>query len=176
MRLRSDECELSAFYSFIWRFCSSSWRNRAGSVRSKNQRMCNTNRHRKPGPKSPLRELINAIIEMKQRNPQFGCPRIAEILALTFGIPSDKDVVRRVLAKHNQPTPRDPAGPSWLTFIGHARDSLRCVDLFRCESFNLQSYWVLLMIDLWSRRIVGFGIHQGSVDGVALCRMYALHR
>ena len=33
---------------------------------------------RKPGPKGPSREVINAILKMKQRNPRFGCPRIAQ--------------------------------------------------------------------------------------------------
>src|SRR5205807_2403142 len=36
------------------------------------------NRRRKPGPKGPSAELINAVVEMKQRNPRWGCPRIAE--------------------------------------------------------------------------------------------------
>jgi hypothetical protein len=31
-------------------------------------------RQGKPGPKGPSPELIRAIIELKQRNPQFGCP------------------------------------------------------------------------------------------------------
>jgi len=31
----------------------------------------------KPGPKGPSRELIQAIVELKRRNPRFGCPRIA---------------------------------------------------------------------------------------------------
>src|SRR5262245_56226253 len=33
---------------------------------------------RKPGPKGPNAELIRAVLEMKQRNPRWGCPRIAE--------------------------------------------------------------------------------------------------
>ena len=33
---------------------------------------------RKPGPKGPSKEVINAIVEMKQRNPRYGCPRIAQ--------------------------------------------------------------------------------------------------
>jgi putative transposase len=32
------------------------------------------NRHRKPGPKGPSTELIHAVVEMKQRNPNWGCP------------------------------------------------------------------------------------------------------
>lgn len=31
----------------------------------------------KPGPEGPSRALIEAIVEMKRRNPRYGCPRIA---------------------------------------------------------------------------------------------------
>jgi putative transposase len=31
---------------------------------------------------------------------------------------------------------------------------------------------VLVVMDHWTRRIVGFGVHRGVVDGVALCRMF----
>jgi putative transposase len=44
--------------------------------------------------------LITVILEMKRRNPRFGCPRIAQQVSHAFGIEIDKDVVRRVLAKH----------------------------------------------------------------------------
>src|SRR5215467_10546715 len=32
----------------------------------------------RPGPKGPAQELIQAVIEMKRRNPTWGCPRIAQ--------------------------------------------------------------------------------------------------
>jgi putative transposase len=35
-------------------------------------------RPRKPGPKGPSAQLIHAVVEMKQRNPNWGCPRIAD--------------------------------------------------------------------------------------------------
>jgi putative transposase len=85
----------------------------------------------KPGPKGPSSDLIRAVIEMKQRNPRWGCPRIAEQIALAFGVPINKDVVRRILAPHYHPS-ADGAGPSWLTFLGHIKDSLYSIDLFRC--------------------------------------------
>ena len=66
----------------------------------------------------------------------------------------NKDVVRRILAVRYQPRP-DAAGPSWLTVLGHAEDSLRSVDLFRCESAILRAHWVLVVIDQFTRRIVG---------------------
>ena len=95
---------------------------------------------RKPGPKGPSPELIAAIIEMKRRNPRFGCVRIAQQITHAFGIEIDKDVVRRVLARHYRPGDAGDTGPSWLTFIGHAKDSLWSLDLFRCESILLRSH------------------------------------
>ena len=80
-------------------------------------------------------------------------------------------MVRRVLATHYRPAPHS-GGPSWLTFLGHAKDSLWSIDLFRCESAILRSHWVLVVMDHYTRRIVGFGIHAGTVDGRALCRMF----
>src|ERR1700692_4391134 len=63
-------------------------------------------------------------------------------------------------------------GPSWLTFLGHMKDSLWSCDLFRCESATLRTHWVLVVMDQFTRRIIGFGVHCGAVDGVALCRMF----
>src|ERR1700730_4087690 len=108
---------------------------------------------------------------MKRRNRTWGCKRIAQQIALAFGVDIDKDVVRRILAMHFHPE-AGSGGPSWLSFIGHAKDSLWSVDLFRCESAVLRAYWVLVVMDQCTRRIVGFGVHRGAVDGVGLCRMF----
>jgi putative transposase len=126
---------------------------------------------RRPGPKGPSKELIAAILEMKRRNPRFGCPRIAQQIAHAFGVDIGKDVVRRILAQHFRP-PSGGDGPSWLTLIGDTADSLWSVDLFRCESIALRSYWVLVVMDLFTRRIVGSGVAPTPVDGVAVCRMF----
>ena len=58
--------------------------------------------------------------EMKQRNPNWGCPRIAQQIALAFRIQIDKDVVRRILAQRYRPG-QDSGGSSWLTFLGHMK-------------------------------------------------------
>jgi putative transposase len=125
----------------------------------------------KPGPKGPSPELVRAICELKGRNPRFGCPKIAQHLAKTFGLDLDKDVVRRVLAAHYRPERRDH-GTSWLTLLGHTKNSLWSVDLFRTESILLRSHWVLVVMDQFTRRIVGFGVQAIAVDGPALCRMF----
>ncbi len=140
-------------------------------IQRKYRRLFSSDRPVKPGPKGPCPDVIAAVADMKQRNPSWGCPRIAQQITLAFGIAIDRDVVRRILATRYKPKPGS-AGPSWLTVLGHAKDSLWSVDLFRCESAVLHSYWVLVVMDHWTRRIVGFGVHRGVVDGVALCRMF----
>ena len=81
----------------------------------------------RPGPKGPKQELIDAVVAMKRRNPNWGCPRIAQQIALAFGVEIDKDVVRRILSAHYQP---ESGGPSWLVLLGHMKDSLWSCDLF----------------------------------------------
>jgi hypothetical protein len=121
------------------------------AIRQRKYRLLYAPRRRgKPGPKGPSQDLIRVIVELK-RHPRFGCPRIAMQVAKTFGVDIDKDVVRRVLAKHYCPRPKNE-GPSWLTFIGHMKDSLWSVDLFRCESIRLQTHWVLVVMDQFRGR------------------------
>jgi putative transposase len=74
-------------------------------------------RVRRPGPKGPTKELIEAVVEMKRRNRTWGCKRIAQQIALAFGVEIDKDVVRRILGIHFRPE-ASSGGPSWLSFMG----------------------------------------------------------
>jgi putative transposase len=145
-------------------------------VRGKYRLFSSTSCPTKPGPKGPDEALIQVIVELKSRNPRFGCPRIARIISHTFGIDIDRNAVYRVLSRHYRPAPGGTE-PSWLSFIGHTADSLWSVDLFRCESIVLRSYWVLVVMDQFTRRLVGFGVQCGAVTGADLCRMFnaAIH-
>lgn len=126
---------------------------------------------RKPGPKGPSAELIKLIVEMKQRNPRFGCPRIAMQIQHAFGIEINKDIVRRVLDKHYKPKPKDNS-PSWLSFLGNIKDSLWSIDFFKVESVHLKTYWVMVVMDQFTRRIVGFAVHNDNLNGIAACCMF----
>ena len=44
--------------------------------------------------------------------------------------------------------------------------------MFRVESILLRSYWVMLVMDVFTRRIVGFGVEPANIDGIAVCRMF----
>ena len=44
--------------------------------------------------------------------------------------------------------------------------------MYGCESATLVSHWVLVVMDQFTRRLTGFGVQCGDVDGRALCRMF----
>lgn len=140
-------------------------------VQRKYRQLFSNKSPKKPGPKGPSRAVIDAVVEMKQRNPRYGYRRIAMQITLAFGVEIDKDIVRRILNKYFKNKPKNN-GPSWLTFIGHMKDSLWSVDLFRVESIHLKTHWVMLVMDQFTRRIIGFAVHQGHLAGIDCCCMF----
>ena len=55
-------------------------------IKKKYRSLYSNKSKRKPGPVGPSPELIDAILQMKQRNPRFGCRRIAMQISNTFGV------------------------------------------------------------------------------------------
>ena len=138
-------------------------------TRRKYRRLFSTKASAKPVPKGPSHATVTAVIDMKRRNPTWvstDCPtdRVA------FGIPINKDVCGASsppdTSRHQTRTAILAHGPR------HAKDSLWSLDLFRCESAILRTHWVLVVMDQWTRRIVGFGVHRNAVAGADLCRMF----
>jgi integrase-like protein len=54
------------------------------------------------------------------------------------------------------------------------KDSLWSVDLFRCESILLRSHWVMVVMDVFTRRIIGLGVERADPCGASICRMFNL--
>jgi putative transposase len=52
------------------------------------------------------------------------------------------------------------------------KDSLWSVDFFRCESILLKSYWIMVVMDVFTRRIIGFGVAPADLEGPDICRMF----
>ena len=89
-------------------------------VKRKYRLLYSPRKRRRPGPKGPSKELIGVVIEMKRRNPRFGCRKIAEQISRAFAVEINKDIVRRILIQHYRPVPGGD-GPSWLTVSGTLR-------------------------------------------------------
>ena len=135
-------------------------------------RLFSLRKNGKPGPKGPSNDLVRVIVELKQRNPRFGCPRIAQQINKAFGLNIDKDVVRRVLAKHYRPEPYD-GGPSWLTFFRHAVESLGSLALFQRKSMLRKILSSLIAIGRCTRRIIPGGITSCHFDQTVFWSLFA---
>jgi hypothetical protein len=134
-------------------------------------RLFSSRKNTKPGPKGPSDALVLVIVELKQRNASFGCPRVAQQINKAFGVNIDKDLVRRVLAKHYRPAPYD-GGPSWVTFLRHTRDSLSSIPLFRRKSILPKFHSILLAIGQCTRPLTGYGISGCHFDAPCLVMPY----
>ena len=42
----------------------------------------------------------------------------------------------------------------------------------RCESILLKSYWIMVVMDVFTRRIIGFAVAPADLDGPDVCRMF----
>jgi len=126
---------------------------------------------RKPGPKGPSKDLIKLVLEIKKRNPHMGCPQIADLISNNFDFSIDDNTVSRILKKYLKPDPEN-GGPSWLNFIGNTADSLWSIDFFCVESVLLKTHWVLIVMDQYSRRIIGIAVHCGPLNGPCICEMF----
>ena len=108
----------------------------------------------KPGPKGPADDLVRVIVELKQRNAHFGCPRIAQQINKAFGVNIDKDVYSPSTTAQRL----IDGGPSWLTFLRHTRDSLSSIPLSWRKSILPKFHSILLAIGQHTRQIIGCGI------------------
>ena len=132
-----------------------------------------SNTNKKLGRKGYDKKIRELVVELKVKNPEYGCLRIAQTVNNLLGTNISEQTVRRILKQKNLTTDPEKSGPSWLTFLSQSKDSLWSIDLFRVESIHLKSYWVLAVIDVYSRKIVGYSVFAGNtVSGQNLCYMF----
>jgi putative transposase len=100
---------------------------------------------RKVGRPPISNEIRNLILELKTKNPFFGCPQIASIICDRTGITVSEETIRRIIMSTFKGRPG--SGPSWLSFLATQADSLWSIDFFQLESICLKTHWVLVVMD-----------------------------
>jgi transposase InsO family protein len=108
-------------------------------------------------PPIPL-ELRQLIRRMATENPLWGEERIANELLLKLGVRVSPRTVRKYMPK---PPPGRPRGDQrWSTFLrSHARAIVAC-DFFVAVTATFRLFYVLVLIEHGSRRLVHFNITQ----------------
>jgi transposase InsO family protein len=117
-------------------------------------------------------QLATTILDFQQDKRFSSCPSAF----LTVGTPENEYINRPFLAKNQTghwsiKDGRIEKGDLMfllLPFPGYPPALRR--ELF--AGVLLKSYWVLIVMDVFTRRIIGFGVQAVAVDGPALCRLF----
>jgi len=125
---------------------------------------------KEPGRKRISTSLRNFIVETKEKNPTYGSPKIVALVLNILNISISEETVRNILIKYYRPLPGN--GPSWLAKIGDAENKLWSLDFFRVETAFLHSLRVMVVIDQFSRKIIGFKVCKGNLTGNIICNMF----
>lgn len=113
-------------------------------------------------PISP--ELRDLITSMAKESPGWGCYRIkGELQGL--GIRVGVSTIRRILRQAGiGPAPRRE-GPSWSEFLRAQADAILACDFFTVETVFLKTLYVLVFIEIGSRRL-RFSLATQNPDGI----------
>src|SRR5664280_2894601 len=106
----------------------------------------------RPG-RPPIEPTVRAlIIRLARENPRWGCVRIEGELR-KLGIRVAATTIRSLLRTARLgPAPRR-TGPSWTEFLRAQADGIMACDFFTVETAWLRTLYVLVFIELGSRRI-----------------------
>jgi putative transposase len=112
-------------------------------------------------PKTPGRPaiepaMVTLILRMAREN-RWGHGKIeGEMKKLGYSI-SD-EAIRKLLRQHHLSPAPERKHSSWRTFLNHYRETLLACDFFTVETIRLQTLYVLLFIELATRRVHIMGI------------------
>jgi len=106
----------------------------------------------KPGRPPINPEVRELILRIARENPRWGCVRIKGELA-KLGLRVSATTIRNLLRTARLgPAPRR-TGPTWTQFLRAQAQGVIACDFFTVETAWLQTLYVLLFIELGSRRI-----------------------
>ena len=108
-----------------------------------------TGRPGRPPIDAAIRELI---VRLARENPPWGCVRIGGELR-KLGIRVGATTIRTLLPTARAGPALRRTGPSWTGFLRAQADGIIACDFFTVETASLRTLYVLLFIELGSRRI-----------------------
>ena len=106
----------------------------------------------RPGRPPIDRESVTLILRLARENPRWGCVRIEGELR-KLGIRVGATTIRTLLRTARLgPAPRR-SGPTWTEFLRAQADGIIACDFFTVETAWLRTLYILVFIELGSRRI-----------------------
>ena len=121
------------------------------------QRKWTYRKARTPGRPPIDPQIADLILRMARENPRWGCVRICGELR-KLGIKVAATTIRTLLRRHGLgPAPRR-TGPTWAQFLRAQAEGIVACDFFMVETIRLQTLYVLVFIQLSTRRVVAAGV------------------
>jgi hypothetical protein len=109
-------------------------------------------------------EIQKLILKMAEENITWGEERIAAELLLKTGIRVSPRTVRRYMP-HNPIAWKQVNSQRWMTFVrNHAKAILAC-DFFIAATASFQILYVLVIMEIGTRRIVHFNVTDHPTSG-----------
>ena len=113
-------------------------------------------------------ELAALIIRMAKNSSDWGCYRVkGELQGL--GIRVGVTTIRRILRRAGVPPAPRRDGPTWAEFLRAQADGILACDLFCVETVFLRTLYVLVYIEIGSRRL-RFSLSTEHPDGAFLAQ------
>jgi transposase InsO family protein len=103
------------------------------------------------------------ILEMANSNPRWGCVRIKGELQ-KLGIRVSATTIRNLLRRRRVPPAPRRNGPTWREFLRAHASAIVMVDFFTLETVFLRTLYVIVFLELGSRRILWAACTQHPDD------------
>jgi transposase len=112
-----------------------------------------TYRQRNPGGRPRTDREIERLVVRLARENGWGFERIeGELLKLGYTL--SHETVGNILRRHGiPPVPERETSPSWRHLMTHYKDQLLACDFFTVETLFLQTLYVLVFVEIGSRRV-----------------------
>ena len=117
-----------------------------------------TYKHKPPGRKPVSKEVKALILEMKQENHLWGCMKISDELK-KIGIELHPTTVNKIIQTFRKNGQIQPVG-SWKTFLKAHWNSLFSMDYMTIDTLFGKRFYLLLILELKSRKIVKWSLTQ----------------
>jgi len=108
-------------------------------------------------PKKTPDEIEALVCRMKRENPCWGYSRIAGELR-KLGIRIHRSTVRRIIIRHGLAPPNLKAFFLWMKIITSKPHEMWAMDVFRIRLWGLIPIYICLILDDYSRMIVGVSV------------------
>ena len=114
-------------------------------------------RRGRPGRPPVDPKVRDLIVRLGKENPRWGYQRIRGELP-KLGLPVSATTVRTILHRHGlDPAPRR-TGPTWSEFLRSQAAGILACDFFTIETISLRTIYVLLFIELSTRKVHVAGV------------------